>query len=873
MADPSGWIGTQQPEMTDFDSANNFSSSDDFNINEYNGFEAILSQLADEPLAIEDDVSFDFLNLPNTLECISQTRSPPQTQPQPLTQHPPQQNQNHFLTSSPVLPTQIPIQKRIQSPSQTVPTSPLPLSSPQNITDGKVLQSTMQQRVAASVGTVTPTTILLHSTVPPQSTQHNQKTSLAFANIQTTAGQQQINIRSPVNGTATLQPSHVLQLQALKQRQTVKQTPVQKIPQQQQNLVTLQNVNQLPTDKMQQVLVQAQLIKSEPQINPAAVMYTTAPVTGVTVTPSGIPLVLDTDKLPINRLTTITPHTREPKVKEGKRSAHNAIERRYRTSINDKIVELKNMIVGIDAKLNKSAILRKAIDYIRYLQNSNAKLKQENMTLKMAAQKPLKELLVSEPMNTDDMMKTECPGNITPPHSEESSASLSPSHSDSMEAGIWHWAGSSMFLWIFNIIILLGCLIKMFVYGDPVMPAKSKASVTFWRHRKQADFDLSKGDHAAGSQELRRCLQAFGRPLPASKLELLSATLWQLIRQVLHRIWIGRWLAKHSGGFFIDKFYLSLARHICLKGCSQVPMHLQWLFTAYGHRFFVSHRWSYGCASLSPFSSLGNRADPLSYVMRAYREHLLERALQTLVAPGGRLEACDDDPLRRTQTADVLTYVQLLIENAIATGNQTDASASLSTNIQVTCSEDELSHWWSGVVGIAAYWLLGEETQAERLYPKVETLPECLNKLTDPLPRALVQLMVCDWLLETRTALWEEECIETDSSNTTPVPNAVLTGFQRDLSSLRRLTEYISVSLYTNLVFQNTGGENISLLYHAAALYMACRHLPTPLLSSPGERVGMLAEAAKTLERIGDRKRLQDCYRLMKSLGSSSVTN
>jgi sterol regulatory element-binding transcription factor 1 len=68
---------------------------------------------------------------------------------------------------------------------------------------------------------------------------------------------------------------------------------------------------------------------------------------------------------------------------------------------------------------------------------------------------------------------------------------------------------------------------------------------------------------------------------------------------------------------------------------------------------------------------------------------------------------------------------------------------------------------------------------------------------------------------------------------------------------------------------QESGGER----EHAAALYMACRHLPTPLLSSPGERAGMLAEAAKTLERIGDRKRLQDCYRLMKSLGSSSVTN
>jgi hypothetical protein len=61
--------------------------------------------------------------------------------------------------------------------------------------------------------------------------------------------------------------------------------------------------------------------------------------------------VLDADKLPINRIAAIAPQVREPKVKEGKRNAHNAIERRYRTSINDKIVELKNMIVGNDAKV------------------------------------------------------------------------------------------------------------------------------------------------------------------------------------------------------------------------------------------------------------------------------------------------------------------------------------------------------------------------------------------------------------------------------------------------------------------------------------------------------------------------------------------
>lgn len=46
-------------------------------------------------------------------------------------------------------------------------------------------------------------------------------------------------------------------------------------------------------------------------------------------------------------------------------------------------------------QLNKSAVLRKAIDYIRYLQQANQKLKQENMTLKMANQKNSKSINIT----------------------------------------------------------------------------------------------------------------------------------------------------------------------------------------------------------------------------------------------------------------------------------------------------------------------------------------------------------------------------------------------------------------------------------------------------------------------------------------------
>lgn len=60
------------------------------------------------------------------------------------------------------------------------------------------------------------------------------------------------------------------------------------------------------------------------------------------------------------------------------------------------------------------------------------------------------------------------------------------------EGGFWQYTGSSIVLWLFNLFILALGLVKVFVYGDPILDSKSKASTHFWRHNKQAEFDLSK---------------------------------------------------------------------------------------------------------------------------------------------------------------------------------------------------------------------------------------------------------------------------------------------------------------------------------------------------------------------------------------------
>ncbi|XP_071777296.2 sterol regulatory element-binding protein 1 [Centroberyx gerrardi] len=347
-----------------------------------------------------------------------------------------------------------------------------------------------------------------------------------------------------------------------------------------------------------------------------------------------VPVMVDTDKLPINRIAISGKPAGQPHKGE-KRTAHNAIEKRYRSSINDKIIELKDLVAGTEAKLNKSAVLRKAIDYIRYLQQANQKLKQENMALKMAAQenKSLKDLVAME-VDGQPEVKNELP---TPPASDVGSpTSFSHCGSDSepdspmgedtkpsvgmldrsaaggsaggmldrsrmalcgftflflslnplaallcgssgsssaggstathgtgrsvlgleIAADSWGWMDwmlPTLLVWLLNGVLVSGVLIRLLVYGEPVTRPHSGSSVLFWRHRKQADLDLARGDFAQASQNLWTCLKALGRPLPTSQLDLACAALWALLRFCLQRLWVGRWLAARAGGLRSDR--------------------------------------------------------------------------------------------------------------------------------------------------------------------------------------------------------------------------------------------------------------------------------------------------------------------------------
>ncbi|XP_063892625.1 sterol regulatory element-binding protein 1 [Helicoverpa armigera] len=801
---------------------------------------------------------------------------------------------------------------------------------------------------------------------------------------------------------------------------------------------------------------------------------------------TGIPVVLDGEKITLSQ----APNMGVPKVKEVKRSAHNAIERRYRTSINDRIVELKNMLVGEEAKLNKSAILRKTIEYIKYLQNQNTRLKQENMALKLAFQKSG----VKEP---------QFDVTYTPPHSDISSPSSSPHGFDSdspsspeykvedkysnskivmgmgdhsrlalcafmvgliafnpfssffgnfmLESSVtdfsarvdqrkiladddfsstgmsWGtWLFSTFFIYMINFLVLGGCLIKLLVYGDSVPKSQSKEAGLFYKHKRQADNFIKKGDLENARLELHRSLAVSGNSVQAGGQghAKYSALIAAVLRQMLQRLPFGAFLARRAGDLWSDSpsrratqhwaaevstvshrlaqleilsshsgrservllalqavnlaevtgnrhlladtyvtaalvfkdympkfgnwlcaYYLSLCRVSCADSLSEWPVRLRWVGSPRGMRFLRTRRWTYerNPATAALFCRLPDPADPLAYAMRAYHLELLQKSLQMLL--------CADE---RSNTRDVLELIKLITDDV-----STDAP-------QHTGCWDPVMEWWANLVGVAATWLLADTGKAVEIGDRLNMLPEPLANCEDPLPGALhmayksrrgllslaqcrdersfdrtaetilkvcdiagtrladslayyccrkptqlmllMQVLCCDWLLEVRAGVWEASedraCAVTAETFCGPAPHVQLRAFQRDLHSLRRISQNLpwvtsrvflqsavcrmmagaaprrtqqlldgslrprlnrsSIICGKERALEGGGGEG----ERAVALYMACKHLPPAVLAAPGERAGMLAQAAATLQKIGHRSRLPHCYHLMKSIGT-----
>ncbi|KAK3100385.1 hypothetical protein FSP39_019112 [Pinctada imbricata] len=438
-----------------------------------------------------------------------------------------------------------------------------------------------------------------------------------------------------------LQQQLKLILQQATQQQVVKveQAPAQVATTQVVTQPQQQPVSQLNIQQLQQLLLQTQAAKSTVVTNPTPIVsqiqsqpqtvsnattniVNLSSISSPSVTSSAatsqspvhtvvtsIPIqVVESDKVPINRLS---PSAGKVPKKGEKRTSHNAIEKRYRLSINDKITELKDLVAGTEAKLNKSAVLRKAIDHIRYLHNVNKRLKEENLALKLAATKngSLQELIQSTtglltPPSSEGGSPLhsypsdgESPPNSPTYNSQNSSETytgkvfggmkdqsrmalcvfmfavlafnpfgamintagkresfISGEYSsrtlkaiDDSTSGWFTWMFPTLLLWVMNGLIVAGVMAKLFIFGEPVVKKNSFTAVTFYRHLAQADTHLEKGNYSWATDQLSRALACIGRPLPTSNLDLVSGLAWNLLRSLTHRLFWGKWLFRKAG--------------------------------------------------------------------------------------------------------------------------------------------------------------------------------------------------------------------------------------------------------------------------------------------------------------------------------------
>nr|XP_033785246.1 sterol regulatory element-binding protein 2 isoform X2 [Geotrypetes seraphini] len=830
-----------------------------------------------------------------------------------------------------------------------------------------------------------------------------------------------------------------------------------------------------------------------------------------------MPVMMGQEKMPIKQVSGSLKQLEVPKEGE-RRTTHNIIEKRYRSSINDKILELKDLVMGTDSKMHKSGVLRKAIDYIKYLQQVNHKLRQENMTLKLTNQKNklLKGIDLSSLVDTEmDMKMNEFHQNVlimSPPSSDPGSpAGFSPYSIDSEPAsplledekvkdepdspatlgmldrsrillcfltflclsfnpltslvqrgwasypeksarhgsgrtilgiempGVEDWLSwmlPTIFLCLMNGIIILSVFVKLLIHGEPITRLHSRSSVKFWRHRKQADMDLARGDFAAASLNLQTCLSVLRRPLPASHFDLVCSLSWNVIRYSLQKLRLVRWLLRRTLGHrwkselqdeartsardaafvyhklhqlhltgkfadsspfsclnmalcsvnlaecasekvspsmlaeihltaavgvkswcrgklgFLASYFLSRAQSLCpgSEG-STVPDSLGWLTHPLGRRFFLDCNWSIkGAAKESMYSSPRNPADPVVQVHRAFCETLLERAIYSLVKPEASKAAPEDDACEFSSAQEYLKLLKMFSDSG---GNVASPFATCSS-MKSPMGSDVVSRWWTSVCSLAISWLQGDDAAVRSQFTDVERIPKPLEMTENPLVKAVfhvckamqvsllgkmdgqqgsfyhcerasghlwnslnmscglsstnlnkvVQLLVCDLLLSLRTVLWQKQAGSVQAvGDTYHASPAELTGFQRDLSSLRKLAHifkpaYRKVFLHEASVRLMAGASPTrthQLLEHslrrritqtskqgeldalpgqrerATAILLACRHLPISFLSSPGQRAVMLAEAARTLEKVGDRRSYNDCQQMLVKLSSGTA--
>mmetsp|Transcript_34534 Transcript_34534/g.90456 ORF Transcript_34534/g.90456 Transcript_34534/m.90456 type:complete len:878 (-) Transcript_34534:169-2802(-) len=258
--------------------------------------------------------------------------------------------------------------------------------------------------------------------------------------------------------------------------------------------------------------------------------------------------------------------------KQRRKTAHNAIERRYRNSINDKIAELRLRLpdfMVIDAtksgkaQMNKSKVIQKGIEYIAHLEKSNADLLAENERLRQlvpaaaadgvdgdAGTAKKKRIKVEVESGRFLMCVMACglvaitvTGNSPSMGSLPPSAGAAPGHAGSRvlagvagaDVGGWDAVLALGIFWGWRLLVLVACAVAFMrqdVVTDPTDALQNEAKA-----------EASEGNAMKQKYHATTALALVGAEPPApGTLSVAFALAISLVQQLGHRFYVGVWL-------------------------------------------------------------------------------------------------------------------------------------------------------------------------------------------------------------------------------------------------------------------------------------------------------------------------------------------
>jgi hypothetical protein len=266
----------------------------------------------------------------------------------------------------------------------------------------------------------------------------------------------------------------------------------------------------------------------------------------------------------------------QPECRQKKKTAHNAIERKYRNSINDGINDLKACLpadmLRHSKTRSKAAILNKCLDYIQHLEKSNNVLRNENRVLKAqlgdvngvgvgggptaeGAAAGTRHLVTGGSEMGKALLCVAACGVVFVGSSTLGGAAVAggennevaaPTHGggrvlrsipDGGESGVLtplEWVGGMLLPWILRFVMLTVGMFLLFTLDRVTDSAGAK------EHEEKCAVAVVNGDSAKAKHHALKSLALLGQPVPTTPGATYLQVVLALFRQLSHRCIVGQ---------------------------------------------------------------------------------------------------------------------------------------------------------------------------------------------------------------------------------------------------------------------------------------------------------------------------------------------